>query len=342
MAHINVATANFYIQIINFCKDAQMSYFINSLKTLVFILLSTSLSTHAANKKVGIIVPIEHEAMIQIVSGIKESLPNTGFEVIVKNAHGDPNIMLALIKQMKDGDIDLIIPIGTSASQMTISHIKDKPVVCAAAIIDDKNHPLAASLNDEIPIAVSLIKLPKLRNISVIYSASEKIAPEIEELKAYARTSGIKLHLAMIQNLSDMPAAVQSSPPDIQAFLVLKDHLVVSGINILMQEANKRGIPLIASDEGSVESGATIAIGVKEKQIGIVAGLMAKDILNGTKPSDIGHKTMDELILFVNDASILKQNVLTQKDLQDIGMNMLRINTNSLTKEAISNKLVVD
>ena len=111
----------------------------------------------------------------------------------------------------------------------------------------------------------SLKQLPVLKNMAVFYSASEKIMPEIEALKIYAAQEKIALHLVMIQNLTDLSAGVKTAPSDVQAFIVLKDHLVVSGLNILIQEARRRAIPVLASDEGSVLEGATLAIGVQEK-----------------------------------------------------------------------------
>ncbi len=276
------------------------------------------------HKTVGIIVPLEHEAMIQIVSGIKESLADMDVEIQVKNAHSDPNIMLALIKQMKDQDVDLIMPIGTSASQMTVSHIKNKPIVGVAALADAKKNPLVTGVNDEIPISASISRLPKLRNIAVIYSASEKIAPEIDELKAYASKNEISLHLSMIQNLVDLPLAVRNTPKNTQAFLILKDHLVVSAINILIQEAKKRSIPLIASDEGSVINGASLAIGVREKDIGIESGLMAKKILQGASPETIPHKMLDKFVLFVNEKAFAAQEILTNDDLTELKMTIVK------------------
>ncbi len=97
-------------------------------------------------------------------------------------------------------------------------------------------------------------------------------------LKLYTGKNNISLHTVMRQNLNDMPTAVKNAPENTQSFVILKDHLVVSGINILKQEAFKRRIPIIASYEGSVISGATIAVGVQEKQIGVEAGLMAKKL----------------------------------------------------------------
>ncbi|WP_353281698.1 ABC transporter substrate binding protein [Wolbachia endosymbiont (group A) of Aleiodes leptofemur] len=78
-----------------------------------------TVAVYANHKNIGIIVPLEHEAMTQIVNGIKESLQDQSVKITVKNAHGDPNALLTIIKQMQHQDI--LMPIGSSTSLMTIS-----------------------------------------------------------------------------------------------------------------------------------------------------------------------------------------------------------------------------
>jgi len=300
-----------------------MLLFIRSCITAISFVLFFNIS-FAQAAKIGIIVPLEHEAMNQIVLGIEESLKDTDAEIEVKNAHGDANIMASLIKQMRDDeDMQIIMPIGTSTSQMTMAHIKNKIIICVAAIIDNSSNPLVTGLNDEVPITASIAKLRALKKIAVIYSANEKITPEIEELKTYAKGHRISLHLSMIQNLTDLPSVVKSAPDDIDSFLILKDHLVVSGINIITKEALKRKIPVVASDEGSVINGASLAIGVAEKEIGAASGLMARDILNGKKPSEIPYKTLDKMVLFVNRIAFDKQKTLTREMLEESGMEVI-------------------
>ncbi len=274
--------------------------------------------------KIGVVVPLEHRSMNQIVSGIRESLSDIDdLELIVKNAHGDATIMLSVIKQMKDDpSMSIVMPIGTSTSQMTLANIHDKFIICVAATIDNLSNPLVTGVNDEFPVTETIQKLKSIKKIAIIYSANEKIAPEIKELQAYSLESGISLHLSMIQNLTEMPVAVKSAPDDIESFLILKDHLVVSGVNIIMQEANLRSIPLIASDEGSVISGATVAVGVPEKDVGIESGKMARLIIDGIKPVDIPYKTMDKLVLFLNNESFKKQKILTPEMLKQLELDI--------------------
>jgi putative ABC transport system substrate-binding protein len=141
------------------------------------------------------------------------------------------------------------------------------------------------------------------------------VTPEIELLKTFAEEEDIDLHLLMVQTLADLPLALKSAAADVQAFVVLKDHLIVSGIKGIVQEANKRLIPVIAADEGSVKGGATIAVGVREKDIGIKSGAMAKTILAGGKPSKIPYQTIDDLVLFINKNALLKQNVFSKEEI---------------------------
>ncbi|BBJ31659.1 hypothetical protein RAS_07680 [Rickettsia asiatica] len=185
-------------------------------------------------------------------------------------------------------------------------------------MINSKNLPLVIGVNDEIKITDTISKLPFLQNITLIYSNSEKVISEVEMLKLYTGKNNISLYTVMIQNLNDMPVAVKNAPKNTQSFIILKDHLIVSGINILKQEAFKRRIPIIASDEGSVISGATIAVGVQEKQIGVEAGLMAKKILQGIEPKNIPFGDMKDLTLFVNLRSFVKQDILTKENLSVI------------------------
>ena len=127
----------------------------------------------------------------------------------------------------------------------------------------------------------------------------------------------------MVNAMMEIPSVIKNIPEDREAILILKDHLIVSAINLLIKEVNSRKIPLIASDEGSVIAGATIAIGVKEKDIGIVSGEVAKEILTEQKNKSV---KMDSLTLFINEKSFLKQNILTEEILNKIDLPVIKVN----------------
>ncbi len=303
-----------------------MNIFKNLLSTLLFILSLSTFSAYA-DTKIGIVVPLEHEAMNQIVQGIKEALSGEKVEIDVKNAHGDLNMMSTILKQMNDQDFDIIIPIATSTSQMAISQIKNKTIICTAANITPTIGSKITGVNDEAVATSALSFFPSIKKLAVIYSASEKIAPEVDELKEYATKHGLDLHLVMVQSLAELPIAIRNIPSDAEAIFVLKDSLIVSGINILIQEAVSRHIPVITCDEGSIVKGATMAIGVREKDIGIKSGLIAKEIIHGKDPSAIPYTNLKDLSLFINPEAFVKQNIVTEKMINDIALPKIDLHT---------------
>ena len=288
------------------------------LKLISIILCLLAVNSYASVEKIGVIVPLEHAAMDEIVLGIREALADKDVEIIVKNAQGDSNIQLSIINQMRDYDI--LMPIGTATSQMTIAQVKNKPIICVAAKINVGGNKFITGVNDEVLGTLAISKLPHIDNISLIYSSSEKVASEVEAFKKYAKENNINLYVAMIQTLADLPPAVKNSPRTTKAFLIFKDHLIVSGLNPIINEAKKRFIPVIASDEGSVRSGATLAIGIKEKDNGIEAGLLAKKILEGTKPVDLPYKIIsaESMILFINEKALSSQEIFNKENLLNL------------------------
>lgn len=289
----------------------------------LFALLTALVSCQQPNtstKKIGIIIPIEHKAMNEIVAGFTETLKTIYAKPVnikLANAQGDMNLEHAMIQQMRDDNYDIIIPIGTDASQMSISLIKNQPIISLASSLKEQarqqRHPCQlAIVHDEISVQKLLSFIhtvyPKLSRLVLFYSTAEKIFPEVEATIAMAKQEGIIIKPIMVPTLNDLYTSVNSIPLDAQAILVLKDHLIVSGIATLEMAAAKRGIPLIASDQGSVQDGASFALGVHEKDIGVEGAKLATSILSGKSPCDLPIVEMSHLTVFVNKQSLSDQN----------------------------------
>lgn len=298
-------------------------------------------SKSPTDKLIGIIVPVEHEALTQIVNGLKEELKMDNDERVtikVMNAQGDPNIQRAIIEQLVRDQCDLLIPIGTAASQMTLNLAKDRNIVCLAAdstLILSAEKTQATALDDELSVADSISFLhsafPHLKKISLLYSSSEKVAKEIPHLIEAAHSQGIEVQKLMVQNLAELYTISQAIASDSEAIFVLKDHLIVSGIQTVVQQAEKRGIPVMASDEGSIISGGAFAIGVKEASIGKQGAQIVKNILNGTPPQNIPPQTIKgPFPLFVNRSAYVKQGIDLEsfiESVQKIGIPIHYVNT---------------
>ncbi len=300
-------------------------------KLLLMLVLSVSfLSVYAANqdskplpeKTIGIVLPMDHAALRTIVDGFKAELSKNypgKVNFLIQNAEHDINIQRSIIQKFINQKIDMIVPVGTTTTQMAVSMVTNQPIVALAAMIPNsvrnKNN-LAncfTGIRDEIDsgkqIAFIHLILPNLKKLTLIYSADDKVVPEVKAAIAAAKELGITIQPLMIQNLSDLYSASQRISKDSQAIFILKDNLIVSGINTLVFQAKQRHIPLITSDEGSVSHGAGTALGVEEKQIGVEGGELAAKILNGQQISQLPIQEMKTLLVFINSKTASEQEL---------------------------------
>lgn len=292
---------------------------------LIFALLALSASLlMSCNQKqekirVGIIMPMDHMALREITRGFEETLQKKYKKPIqfkVAKAQNDANLQRAIISQMRDENYNIIAPIGTATTQMTISLVKKQNVLglaaeytganrsklknCNFGIVDDQ-------INDEQIIAFIHQIYPKLKTLTLVHSATGKIFPEVKIVKNAGEKYGIDVHSVMIQSLSDLYTIAHALPKNTQAIFILKDSLIASGIDTLIQIANQRKIPLITSDDGTVQDGAGFALGVHEYEIGAKGGELAAKVLKGTPICDVPIMKMTHPTVFINAKAIIKQ-----------------------------------
>lgn len=278
---------------------------------------STSSTSHPSPSStspitVGILVPMDHAALREIVEGFKTTLEketHRSFVFKVQNAQGDINLERSILQQFVRQKVDLVVPIGTRATQMTVSIVKDIPIVSLAANPSEgakfqKEKVSITGVIDEIgpEKGIDYLKAlyPNLKKITLIYSNSEKVFPEVKDAEDHAKKKGIQIQKLMIQALPDLYTVSRHIEDDSEAIFILKDHLIVSGIQTLAKEAHKRKLPLMTSDEGSVKDGGSFALGVKERSIGEEGALLSAKVLSGEDPQKLPIQKLRKLVVFCN------------------------------------------
>jgi putative ABC transport system substrate-binding protein len=286
-----------------------------------FCTFSIAATTPEKPITVGILVPIALPAMTQIVKGFETSLnkeSTTPVKYLVKNAQGDANIQRSILQEFQSKHVTMVAPIGTDAAQMTIAMIRNKPILGIAA-----NHLKSQAKkanNLDVTGVISKVPpfqrmqfiheaLPSLKKLTIVYSADARIFSQVKQFEAAAKKNNIDVQALMVSQLSDLYSISKNIAPNSQAIFILKDELIVSGLNTLLQQARAKHIPVIASDDGSVGKGAAFSLGVSEYQTGVDAGKVAAEILNGKKASNLPVYTMNHYFVFLNPISAKTQNV---------------------------------
>ncbi len=292
----------------------KLTYFFSVARFCAMLGLATlPLSVAAATPPtIGIIVPLAHKAMTEIVAGFSETLKQVyGKPVIIKveNAQNDPNLERSIILQMHANRYALVAPIGVDATEMTLASIHDQPVVSIASDLTDKaRHALStcnvAIVHDDLGPVTQMQFIhavyPKLTHITLVHSAANKVFPDVAATIAAGKAVGITVDQRMAATLPELMTVADAMPENTQAIFVLKDSLIVSGVATLEKVAIQRRIPLITSDNGSVEAGAGFALGVHERDIGVEAAKLAAAILNGQAACTLPIVEMHHLTVFIN------------------------------------------
>lgn len=293
------------------------------LKKLLFsimtcIILSSCQQQNSTAIKIGIVVPIEHKAMDEIVNGFSTTLKQSFSQPItikIENAQGDANLQRAILQQMRDQQYTMIVPIGMTATQMAVSMLKKQPIVSLATDFSEQDrsklNPCNLAIVDDEITPKQLIQFihtvyPQLTQLILIHSSADKIMPQVAETIAAGKQNNMTINHLMVATLPELYTSAQAIPPQTQGIFILKDNLIASGISTLEKIAETRHIPLMTSDQGSVQDGAGFALGVHEKEIGIAGAKLAGDILHGKSACALPITKMTKLTVFINQNSLKK------------------------------------
>jgi putative ABC transport system substrate-binding protein len=306
------------------------SFFIKSLLAIVTLGLAFLTSSVSAETKqpapptkkvIGIIVPMEHAALTSIIDGFKATLQAEYKHPVtfqVGNAMGDTNLQRSIIQQFSNQKIDMFVPIGIASTRMTLAMVKEKPIVSLAASYSEadrqkRNPRNITGVYDELgaktQIAFVQGLFPNLKKMTLIHSNDEKIFDEVAEIKAIAEKAGITVQKLAVNTMPDLYSVSKTIAADSQVILVLKDHLIVSGIRTLVKAADAAKIPLVAADEGSVSQGAAVALGVSETAIGTQGAKLAAQIFNGKSIADLPMEDPSKPNLFINKTAAARQGL---------------------------------
>ncbi|WP_040951959.1 ABC transporter substrate-binding protein [Gorillibacterium massiliense] len=296
---------------------------------------SAPAGTAAASDKtysVAISQIVEHPSLDATREGFLAALKDAGIEegknlkLDYNNAQGDATNNLSIAQKFAANKYDLVLGIATSPAQALVQQVKNSPILFAA-VTDPLGAKLVSNLDkpggnvtgasDTNPEAVKQLmdfiaaNFPNVKSVGLVINEGEPNAVVMaDNAKNALDAHGIKLVKAAITNTSEVKQAVDSLTGKVDALFVTLDNAVVSGVDVIIDAANKNHIPFFASDRDTVEKGAFATVGFKYYDHGYQAGQMAVDILkNGKKPGDMKVSFPDKLDLILNLKAAAAQGI---------------------------------
>lgn len=298
--------------------------------TFLLLLVVAGCGTETAPKaddsakviKVGLVQLADNGAFTDMREGFINKIHELGYtedQLVVdyKNANGDTGTLNSILQTMVDEQKDMIVTIGTPATQAIVNMNSGIPVFfisvsnpVGAKVITDMNTPdkNATGTSNAIPVS-EMFKLsdkltPNRQTYGLIYNTGEiNSVTTIENAKKYLDSAGLKYKEAIVTSSSEVQQAAQSLVGGVDAFFIPNDSMVQSAMPQVAEIAKKAKIPVYGSSAVMVQSGAFATVSIDDVTIGGITAEMAGKYLKGTPLKQIPAITVSDFTTVINKST---------------------------------------
>ncbi len=265
------------------------------------------------NIRIGVLQPVEHDALSQARLGFKEALEEKGitFTFDYQNANGDSANQNTLAKTMVTND-DVVLGIGTGASislQSAAINAGSTLPILFTAVTDPVDAELVETLekpgqnvtgtSDANPVEaqIDLIKecIPSATKIGVMYTQSETNSKvQADQAKAQAEKQGLNVVVKTCNDSSDIASVANAICSEgIQALYIPTDNNIAAHMDAIKNAVDSKGVLCVVGEESQCKNGGHVTLSIDYFELGKVTGNMAAQIIkDGKRPDQLPVKSM--------------------------------------------------
>ncbi len=249
------------------------------------------------------------DAITGMLAGLAERGYIDGKTMTVRrfNAEGDMSQANAIAREIVGGPFDLVLTSSTPSLQaVATANTRGRLKHVFAAVADPFSAGIGLDRSDPLihpPHVVGYGSLapvdatfrcarqinPRLKRVGVAHNPAESNSRRFMELaRASCASSGIELLEAAVENSSGVIEAIQSTiSRGAEAIFVPGDTTVISALDSIITSAGKAGVPVFTVNPGVPERGTFFDVGFNFQEVGLAAGRLAADLLDGTDPRTV-------------------------------------------------------
>jgi len=300
-------------------------------------------TTDKPAKTLAITQIVEHPSLDDMRRGIIDELADNGYiegqnlTINFQSAQGNTATAGQIAKQFAGDNPDAIVAISTPSAQSVVASTTSVPIVytavsdpLAAKLINADGTPFQdnlTGLSSQLPLEPQIDLLqqikPNAKTIGYVYSPGEANSVALRDrLKEILPTRGLSILDIPANRPTDIGMATRSLQGRADIIYTSMDNNVASAFEAMTQAANELKMPIVASDEFSVQRGATAALGVNDYDFGRKTGKMVYRILNGEAVSTIKPEVMNDLTLYVSPKHAKAQGVSLSAEMMKNAVNV--------------------
>jgi len=283
-------------------------------------------------KAIGVLQQTSSVVLDDAVRGMIDGLAERGWKdgatctIRRYNAEGDVGQANAIAREIAGGPFDVALTSSTPSMQaLANANASGRVLHVFAAVADpfsagvglDRRDPLVhpphmvgygslAPVHATFRIAKRLN--PVLARVGVVHNPAESNSRRFMELaRASCRSLGIELLESPVENSAGVVEAVKSTlARGAEAIFMPGDTTVMNAVDAVISAGAKAGVPVFSVNPGVPDRGTLFDVGFDFHQVGLAAGRLAADLLDGTDPVSVPIRETAEVIpprLFVNLAA---------------------------------------
>ncbi|WP_159632985.1 ABC transporter substrate-binding protein [Erysipelothrix anatis] len=224
--------------------------------------------------------------------GIEEIFEEQGINVVYKNANADTSVLMMNAQSIQQEEVDAVIGITTQSAQTAINVFEHDniPIIFSAV-----SNPEAIGITDAMDFVTGVTDTaPYLQQLQLI----EKLTPDVkkvgivnrigdvngiyqvEQIKAAAASTQLEIVNKGVNDVQELGVALPMLTQEVDAMFVITDDLNVSGTSLIVDHANKKSIPVYASEDGQLEEGILASVSINYVEIGRQTAKLALRALN--------------------------------------------------------------
>lgn len=291
-----------------------------------------------ADKKVAILQYMPHSSLDNCTQGVANALDAQGisYDIQIGSSGSADTDCQSYASQMVAGGYDLIIAVATPAALSAYSAVQSAssnipvvfcavsdPVACGLVQSMEAPGNNCTGTSDALDIAgqIELIKQlqPEIKNLGVIYTTSEANSlSQLKTLQAECDKAGINLVAKGISEASELASVSATLVTEVDAITNLTDNNVVDNLNIVLEQADTKGIPVYGSEIEQVKKGCLASASIDYVALGEKTGNIAIDILNGASAAEYPAVSVTDSFLVVNTDVASKFGIAIPDSLADV------------------------
>lgn len=279
--------------------------------------------------KIGIIQYMPHPSLDNCTAGIMQALEGSDLadkldiDVQIGSSASADSDCDTYASQMVAKKYDMIFAVATPAALSAFAATESIPVIfcavsdpVAAGIVKSAEEPYynITGTSDVLDLSAQLDLIqsmqPDVKKIGILYTTSEANSiSNLARMKELAEARGLTIEASGVQNASDISTAATELVAKVDCLNNFTDNNVVDNLPIVLEAANRAGIPIYGSEIEQVKNGCLAAVSIDYVALGVATGEMGLEVLGGASIGKIAVKTITDATPVINSEVVSALNM---------------------------------